>query len=501
VSRDTEYNLQERSRAGSPSTATTTSHAPEAAKAGTDWLRLASSAPAVFAFLGLIVYGVVRVGHDAFYAKFGVTAEEVGLSQTTILGRAALYFVFFLTVAVALVGISVTITQLVTPLEARLSTGGETARERASGAFRARVGVDLLTLAAGTGFGAAIVAGLEGSWPLALTIGMVVPLAIVAYLGVRLPRRQRAMAGLLFAGVIVWSASVAFVVATLGTESDPGAASLSGLWRWLLLSLCVMAAATASVSLLRQFESRSTLGDGRGSASPERYPYLVMLSLLALLPLALVFVAPGVGRFITETNIRTAAAAAMWAILFGFVVLGFQVLWGRRRGQRPLAVDVVRIILLASLFAATALYLASERGVDLANQVLAGSRVTQSGFGTFSVRADIVCLESLQGPDAQKQLPKSPVIYLGQSANNELVLFDLERREKLRAREDVLNTDIGAPDLVPLRLPASDVMLRVANLIKPGNPYVVPVTVNIPTASGKAEKHTFQGKWSCLPSR
>jgi hypothetical protein len=44
-------------------------------------------------------------------------------------------------------------------------------------------------------------------------------------------------------------------------------------------------------------------------------------------------------------------------------------------------------------------------------------------------------------------------------------------------------------------------MLRVANLIKPGNPYVVPVTVNVPSASGKAEKHSFQGKWSCLPSR
>ena len=38
----------------------------EPSKRGTDWVALASSAPAVLGFLGLIVYAVVRVGHDAF---------------------------------------------------------------------------------------------------------------------------------------------------------------------------------------------------------------------------------------------------------------------------------------------------------------------------------------------------------------------------------------------------------------------------------------------------
>jgi hypothetical protein len=40
---------------------------------------------------GLLVYAVVRVAHDEFYSQMAVTAEEVGLDQTLILGRAALY--------------------------------------------------------------------------------------------------------------------------------------------------------------------------------------------------------------------------------------------------------------------------------------------------------------------------------------------------------------------------------------------------------------------------
>lgn len=53
------------------------------------------------ALLGLTIYGLARVSHDAFYAKLGVTVEEVGLDQGIILGRAALYFVFYLALAVS----------------------------------------------------------------------------------------------------------------------------------------------------------------------------------------------------------------------------------------------------------------------------------------------------------------------------------------------------------------------------------------------------------------
>jgi hypothetical protein len=110
----------------------------------------------------------------------------------------------------------------------------------------------------------------------------------------------------------------------------------------------------------------------------------------------------------------------------------------------------------------------------------------------FSVRADIVCLEPVNESDPAPRLPRSPVIYLGQSANNMLVLFDLERREKVRAREEEIEKrDIRAPERVPVRIPASNVMVRVASLIDSSRKYVVPVTLTKPS------RRHFEGKWDC----
>jgi hypothetical protein len=245
----------------------------------------------------------------------------------------------------------------------------------------------------------------------------------------------------------------------------------------------------ASVSLLHQFERGSTEDGGDHTESERRQMYLITLSLLALLPLAVAFLAPGVGHFVTGASDRTAAAVAMWAVLFGFVILGFQALRGGQRGERVGVPDILLIVALASVFAGTALYLASLRGLDLANQALAGNRITQSGYGMFSVRADIVCLEPLDATGAATRLPRGPVIYLGQSANNALVLFDIERHEKIRAREELEKRDIGAPQRVPLRIPASGVMVRVANLTDPNRKYVVPFTI---------KQGRFEGRWECL---
>jgi hypothetical protein len=482
--------------ATSPVTVILKGNVPEQTKRRTDWVALASSAPAVLGFLGLIVYAVVRVGHDAFYARFGVTAEEVGLSQATILGRAALYFVFFLTAAIALLGVAAVIARPTAAMGAvRRKKNEEGGSEPESGAFWARVGVGFLVLVAG--LAGVIVAGLESSWPLALAISLVIPLALVASRAGRLSKGHRAAVGLLFGLLAAWSAAVAFLVANRGPESSPGAGSFSAPSRWLLFAFCALAVALASVSLLRQFETNSTGAEGGrtegdGTESERQQIYRTMLSLLALLPLALAFFAPGVARFVTDASDRTAAAVAMWAVLFGFVILGFQALPGSKPDERASVVDILLIVSLASVFAGTALYLASLRGLDLANQVLAGNRLTQSGFGMFSVRADIVCLESLNGSNAAKGLPEAPVIYLGQSANNELVLFDLERREEVRAREEEVDKrNIFAPQRVPLRIPAADVMVRVANLVNRYEKYVVPVTLK------KAHLH-FDGKWKCL---
>ncbi len=470
--------------AESPVTVILMGNAPEPTKRGTDWIRLASSAPALLGFLGLIVYAVVRIGHDAFYARFGVTAEEVGLSQATILGRAALNFVFFLTAAIALLGVSVVIARPTAAIGAVGRKKNEGDSEAESGAFWARAGVSFLILTACTGFGGVIVAGFEGAWGLAVAIGVVVPLAVAASVGGRLSKGNRAAAALFFGLLAAWSASVAFLVASRGPESRPGAASLSAPSRWLLLGFCVLAVAIASVSLLRQFEMTRTADEGGGPESQRRQIYLTTLTLLALLPLALAFFAPGVGRFVTEASGRTVAALAMWAVLFGFVILGFQTLQGRNPDGRASVLDILLIVSLVSVFAGTAFYLASVRGLDLANQALAGSRITQSGFGMFSVRADIVCLQPISGSLEATQLPQTPMIYLGESANNMLVLFDLKRRETVRLREELTKTDIGAPERIPVLIPAADVMVQVARLINPSTKYLVPVR-NRP------------GKWEC----
>lgn len=60
---------------------------------------------------GLIVYAVVRVAYDAFYARLGVNPEAVGLTEATILGRAALYLFLFFATTAAFAGVWVLLVQ------------------------------------------------------------------------------------------------------------------------------------------------------------------------------------------------------------------------------------------------------------------------------------------------------------------------------------------------------------------------------------------------------
>jgi hypothetical protein len=84
------------------------------------------------------------------------------------------------------------------------------------------------------------------------------------------------------------------------------------------------------------------------------------------------------------------------------------------------------------------------------------------------------------------------MIYLGESPNNMLVLFDLERSETIRLREELTKTDIGAPLRLPVLIPAGNVIVDVARLINPGAKYVVSV---------HWEKTSEDGKWECRTSR
>jgi hypothetical protein len=470
---------------------------------GVDWLRLASSAPGLLAFLGLVIYGVVRVGHDAFYGTFGVTPETAGLSQTNILTRAALYFVFFLSASIALIGLSVAIARGVAFLE---TAGHSRLRDNpdASQTFRDRVDVGLLLVSSLLGLAAAIVAGLKVAWwPLAVATGVVLVLAVSAVFARRRPRGRRVLTGLLFGFLAAWSAAVAYFIAVRGNEAtERGAESIEPLFRWLLFGFCFLAAATASASLLRQFETRWS-GDGKGGTDfARRQISLATLSLLTVLPLAVAFLAPGVGKFVTAENNRMAAAAAILAALFSIVVVASRLLRGREGYERTFIVDALFVISLASLIAAAALFLARERGLDLASQVLRGDRVTSTKLGLFSVRADIVCLESSNGNDF-----RAPYIYLGQSTNN-LVLYDIERRERNRIRKEKekefgIKAGGATPTQLPVLLAADSVKrIRVADLLRAGDA-VVPTRVTMRITNPETNEITRRvifenGIWACL---
>jgi hypothetical protein len=60
---------------------------------------------AALGVIGLLLYGMVRVAHDSFYARFGLTPEDVGLTELVILGRAALYTALILFVVIGLAGL------------------------------------------------------------------------------------------------------------------------------------------------------------------------------------------------------------------------------------------------------------------------------------------------------------------------------------------------------------------------------------------------------------
>lgn len=453
--------------------------APEPPKPRPDWVSLAGSAPAVLGVLGLVVYALARVGHDAFYARFGVTAEEVGLSETTILARAALYFAFFLTAATAVLGLSVMF-MLRTPTK---SAEGDV---KADGGADWAPGRVLLIVAACAGFGSALVAGFNDSWPITLAIGVITPLTLVLLLVKPRPEGYGAAAGLFLGLLAAWAASAAFVVGNTGLNSSPGTESFSVLSKLLLWFLCLTAGFAAASGSLSRAEMSRTAGERDRPESPQRQVLVTALSLLVLTPLAFALIAPGTVRFVTDAGDRTVTALFMWAAFLSFFgVLAFGNLLSGSSEEWTPVLDVLLLVLAASVFAVSTFYLQYLKGIDLANQALVGSRVSQTGFGMLSVRADIVCLEPInlsegQGPTG---LPQKPVIYLGQS-NNMLVLFDLPRHEALRAREDVAQLDIGAPQVTPLRVPATGVMVRVATLLNPAAKYAVSV-------------RGLAGRWDC----
>jgi hypothetical protein len=445
---------------------------------------------ALVSLAGLLIYGLVRVAYDAFYARLGVFPEAVGLSEMTIVGRAALYLAMTASVAAVFGGLWL------------LAVGGLLERSRSSDGIRRRLlfgSVSLTVVAGGLVALGEQLRSLFGSLELAYycferckfnvlnlqtlddlrdaadkstrdfsvtTVGpvwlIVVPLvALVVAAGLGLfwtcrPSEQwrATRAGTLFALFATASISAALAAPLLGKltaaaaseadKSDQPAfidanAELVG---WVVLALVLVAVVLGLLAALSLVVE----------SPPLRSPW-VLASFVVVLPLLIGIFQPQVPLFIEEQGLGALAAAV--ALVGALTWLCWLIAPDRRRERwlTPSLAAVVAAIVWLTLF------LAWQRGVNLGSQAAVGDQIYPKRFGLLSVRSSVVCLRPRQ---KETRLPRKPFIYLGQVGDT-LVLYDYQKDRKL-----------DKPTAFPVRMPASDVNLRPADYKVGASAWVCP---------------------------
>ena len=459
--------------------------ATEAAPPRQGFLRALLSDYRAFAgLIGVLVYGVVRVAYDAYYTRLGVFPEAVGLSETTILGRAALYLALTVSIAAIFGGLWL------------LAVGWSLERARAP---RRRVRVTAaprmfalsIVLAAVTAGLVALggsVRSILGSYHLtfycvlrckfaALTptsyhqvadivdrgnaqhpdyrfidFGpawlVAVPLLLIAVgavVGLTLARRgrwsdNRIAAIAVFALYAAASLTAGFLAPHLIAMADDAAGSGHGpvdshpvLVKWIVFALVLAAVAAGLLA---------ALGLLAGSR-PRRSPWLIV-SFIAVLPLLLGFFEPTVPLFVEEEGgASVAAAVILWVALMSVTFW----LWPHLRDRTVRTTAglgfVVAVIVTLTLF------LAWERGLNLAQQAAMGDQIFAKRFGMLSVRASVVCLDPTDR-GTKLRIPRHPYVYLGE-AGGTLVLYDY-----------VADRANDVPTAFPLRMSSSGITVRLA---------------------------------------
>jgi hypothetical protein len=455
----------------------------------TDYRALAS-------LVGLLVYGVVRVAYDAYYTRLGVFPEAVGLSETTILGRAVLYLGLTVSVAAIFGGLwLVAVTwslkrsrahRLPDPTlrtiflgasavlalgAAGLVAGGDTLRSLlGSNRFTyycfERCKFALLRPDQLADFRAAErrfavkhpgyhVLDLGPAWLVAIPLGLLLLAAAVGLVVLRSDERDtsRLRPGIvlgLFAAAAVAAGLLAPHLVAAGEEvsgHDRSAAyhatsfvdAHPSFLSWGVFLLVLFAVGLGLLAALDR------LIDGE----PMRSPWLVA-SFVAVVPVLLGFREPVVPLFIEEEGgWKVAAAVALWVSLMAIAF------W--LRPPAPGRVEMGRAILgfLLAVVVTLTLLLAWERGVNLAKQAAMGDQIFAKRFSLLSVRANAVCLEP-KTKDVKLSLLARPYMYLGETGGT-LVLYDYVR--------DLAN---DVPTSFPLRVPSSDVVVRLAARAAPG---------------------------------
>jgi hypothetical protein len=438
---------------------------------------LASDYKAVASLVGLLVYGVVRVSYDAYYSRLGVFPEAVGLTETTILGRAVLYLALTASVAAILGGLWFGAVRLALPRFSGLSSSGlaaailgpmvaAVALVVASDKVRELLGerrfayycfqrckfqpLDESTLDGLNAIAARNasehpgwhVTELGPAWLVGLPlVFLLVAAALVPLISRSGSARSRRLAIGAFGALAAASLSAALlaphVLAQLrdAHAQDPSSELLdheSLLW-WTVLALFLVSVGGGLLAV------GSRLGWRRSRGSP--WP---IASLVVVLPLLVGFLEPNIPRFIEEEGSRAVLAAiALWAVL----LFGSFMIWP------PLVARQLRLSPAVALFVALVvsltLFLAWERGLNLAKQAAMGDQIYPQRFSVLSVRANVVCLERAGVPRPALLRP-GPYTYLGQ-ADGILILYDY--------RADLAHE---TPTSFPLRVPAGDAIVRLA---------------------------------------
>ena len=438
---------------------------------------VASDYKAVASLIGLLVYGIVRVSYDAYYTRLGVFPEAVGLTETTILGRAVLYLALTVSVGAILGGLWFGAVRLALPRLSGLPPWGLAATILGPAAVAVALVVasdkvrDLLverhfayycfqrckfqpldesTLATLNGLAARNasehpawhVTDLGPAWFVALPlVFLCVAAALVPFISRSGSDRARRSAIGAFAALAAASLSASLlaphVEATLRDAAiqDPSATLLghqSLVWRAVFLLFLV-----AVGGGLLAVGSRLGWHSSRGSPWP-------IASLIVVLPLLLGFLEPVIPKFIEEEGSHAVLAAiALWGVL----IFGSFTLWPplvRRQLKMSPA-----LALFVALVVSLTLFLAWERGLNLAKQAAMGDQIYPQRFSVLSVRANVVCLEQ-SGSSRPELLRPGPYTYLGQ-ANSTLILYDYEA--------DLRNE---IPTSFPVRIPAGDAVVRLA---------------------------------------
>jgi hypothetical protein len=468
------------------------------------FLRAIASDYKTFASLiGLLVYGVVRVAYDAFYSRLGVFPEAVGLSETTILGRAVLYLALTLSIAAMFIGLWLVAVGASLGRSRRQTTVGHRRANamRVRRLFTATLALPVAAVAlvaAGGGLRGLLTSnhlayycfqrckfsGLKPSevdalstlarnlhgkhpdyrfvdfGPEWLVVLPVILLVIAGALGLLLGNRLTAkwtwrgnaiavlplvLFVLLGVAALLGGLLAPHLVAAAGEASGRGSSFIDthhSFVKWCVFALVFAAAVAGLLAVLQQLV---------GDEDPRRSPWL-LAAFVVVLPLMLGFFEPAVPRFVEEEGAPTlVAAVALWLA----VLLIVYRLWPHLRDHtvKPSA----GLAVLLALIVALTLDLAWERGVNLAKQAAMGDQILARRFGLLSVRSNVVCLEpSVQG--ATLHLPVQPYVYLGETGGT-LVLYDF-----------VSDLAHEVPTAFPIRAPASGVVVSDAEY-DPGNPH------------------------------